>query len=69
MLNKPPTYQRIIMRKATLIFSALSFVTSVATLGVLAFGAKRVHNDIQEVRAKTNDSLQKMKVAMLDIQI
>uniref|UniRef100_A0AAU8GSC3 Methyl-accepting chemotaxis protein n=1 Tax=Gordonia phage Petito TaxID=3158876 RepID=A0AAU8GSC3_9CAUD len=57
------------MRKATLLFSALSFVTSAVTLGVLAYGAKRVHNDIQDVRAKTNESLHKMKVAMLDIQI
>lgn len=57
------------MRKATLLFSALSFVTSVATLGVIAYGAKRVHEDIQEVRAKTNESIHKMKLAMLDIQI
>ncbi|WKW86829.1 hypothetical protein SEA_CONLEY_43 [Gordonia phage Conley] len=57
------------MRKATLLFSALSFVTSAVTLGVLAYGAKRVHEDIQDVRKKSNESLQKIKVAMLDIQI
>lgn len=57
------------MRKATLLFSALSFVTSALTLGALVYGAKKVHNDIQDVRNKSNESLQKMKVAMLDIQI
>lgn len=57
------------MRKATFIFSALSFITSVATLGVIAYGAKRVHEDIQEVRTKSNEAIHKMKVAMLDIQI
>ncbi|QAU06276.1 hypothetical protein SEA_RICKMORE_42 [Gordonia phage Rickmore] len=57
------------MRKATFAFSVLSFVTSVATLGVISYGVKKLNNDIQDVRAKTNDSLQKMKVAMLDISI
>lgn len=57
------------MRKATLLFSALSFVTSVATLGVIAYGAKKVREDIEDVRKKSNESIHKMKLAMLDIQI
>ena len=57
------------MRKATLIFSALSFATSVATLGVIVYGSKRIHNDIQDVRTKSNDALRKMKTAIVDIQI
>ncbi|QPL14691.1 membrane protein [Gordonia phage Schwartz33] len=57
------------MRKATFVMSFLSLVTSVATLGVIAFGAKKVHDDIQDMRANTNKALQKMKVAMLDIQL
>lgn len=57
------------MRKATFIFSALSFVTSAATLGVLVYGSKRVHNDIQDVRSKSNDALRKIKTALIDVQL
>ena len=57
------------MQKATLIFSVLGFATSVATLGIMAYGSKRVHQDIQDVRTKSNEAIRKMKVAMLDIQI
>ncbi|QAU06750.1 membrane protein [Gordonia phage Aflac] len=57
------------MRKATFVFSVLSFVTSVATLGVITYGVKKLNDDIQDVRAKTNDSLQKMKAALLTVSI
>ncbi|QJD49621.1 membrane protein [Gordonia phage Secretariat] len=57
------------MRKATFALSFLSLVTSVVTLGVIAIGAKKVHQDIQDMRANTNKALQKMKVALLDVQL
>ena len=57
------------MRLATLVLSALSFTTSVITLGVVLGGAKKVNDDVQEVRRKTNESLTKMKAALADIEL
>ncbi|ADD80943.1 gp052 [Rhodococcus phage ReqiPepy6] len=54
------------MRKATFVLSALSFVTSVATLGVLAYGAKKVHNDIQGIREKVNTSIGQFKKTLVN---
>lgn len=55
--------------KLTFAFSALSFLTSVSTLAVLAYGSKRVHEDIQDVRTKSNEAIRKMKAAIIDIQL
>lgn len=55
------------MRKATFIMSALSFVASVLTLGVVLGGAKKLHDDIQDVRSKTNQALGKVKQTLSDI--
>lgn len=57
------------MRKATFIMSALSFVASVATLGVVAFGVKKVHGDVEDIRKKSNEAIKKLKVAIVDFQI
>ena len=57
------------MRLATLILSALSFTTSALTLGIVLGGAKKVNDDVQEVRRKTNESLTKMKAALADIEL
>ena len=57
------------MRLATLILSALSFTTSALTLGLVLGGAKKVNDDIQEVRKKTNESLNKIKAALSDIEL
>lgn len=57
------------MRKATFIMSTLSFVTSVITLAVIAKGVKKLNDDIQDVRAKTNDKLSQLKVALVDFKI
>lgn len=57
------------MRLATLILSGLSFATSAVTLGLVLGGAKKVHNDVEEVRQKANDTLKKMKSAINDIEL
>lgn len=57
------------MRVATLVLSALSFTTSAITLGIVLGGAKKVHDDVQEVRVKTNDTLNKFKTALSDLEI
>lgn len=57
------------MRLATLVLSALSFTTSAITLGIVLGGAKKVNDDVQEVRRKTNESLTKMKAALADIEL
>lgn len=57
------------MRLATLILSGLSFATSAVTLGVVLGGAKKVHDDVEDVRKKANDTLNKMKSALNDIEL
>lgn len=57
------------MRLATLILSGLSFATSAVTLGLVLGGAKKVNDDIQEVRKKSNETLNKMKAALADIEL
>lgn len=57
------------MRVATLVLSALSFATSALTLGLVLGGAKKVHDDVQEVRTKTNDTLSKFKAALADVEL
>lgn len=57
------------MRLATLILSGLSFTTSALTLGLMLGGAKKVNDDVQEVRKKTNESLNKIKAALSDIEL
>lgn len=57
------------MRLATLVLSALSFATSALTLGLVLGGAKRVNDDVQEVRKKANDSLTKIKTALSDLEL
>lgn len=57
------------MRLATLILSGLSFATSAVTLGLVLGGAKKVHDDVEDVRKKANDTLKKMKAALNDIEL
>lgn len=57
------------MRLATLVLSALSFTTSALTLGLVLGGARKVHNDVQDVRAKANESLTKVKEALNNLEI
>lgn len=55
------------MRKATFIMSVLSFVASVATLGVVLAGAKKVHDDVEEIRAKSNNMLDQFKKSITNL--
>lgn len=57
------------MRLATLILSALSFTTSTLTLGLVLGGAKKVNDDVQEVRKKANESLTTIKSALADLEL
>ena len=57
------------MRLATLILSALSFATSALTLGLVLGGAKKVHGDVEDVRKKANETLNKMKTAINEIEL
>lgn len=57
------------MFKATFAFSVISCVSSVATLAVVLIGAKKVHDEIQEVREKSNDQLNKFKQAIVSFNL
>ena len=57
------------MRLATLILSALSFATSALTLGLVLGGAKKDHGDVEDVRKKANETLNKMKTAINEIEL
>lgn len=57
------------MRKATFVMATLSFVTSATTLGVVLHGAKKVHDDIQEVREKSNQAISKLQAALIDFSV
>ncbi|ADD81049.1 gp051 [Rhodococcus phage ReqiPoco6] len=55
------------MQKAALILSALSLATSVTTLAVILGGVKKLNDDIQDIRKKTNDAIGKMKAALVSL--
>lgn len=57
------------MRKATFIMSALSCIASIVTLAVIAKGVKKLNDDIQDVRQKTNDKLAQVKGALDNFSI
>lgn len=57
------------MQLATLILSGLSFATSAVTLGLVLGGAKKVNDDLQEGRKKANETLNKMKAALAEIEL
>lgn len=57
------------MRKATFIMSTLSFVASVTTLAVVFKGVKKVHDEVEELRSKTNETLGKLKRALIDFSV
>lgn len=57
------------MRKATFIMSALSFVASALTLAVVFKGVKDVHNEVEDLRAKTNKALNKVKSSLVDFSV
>lgn len=44
--------------------STLSFIASVTTLGVVAFGAKKMQEELDEVKNKTNGTVKKLKQAL-----
>ena len=57
------------MRKATFIMSALSFVASALTLAVVFKGVRDVQNEVEDLRAKTNKALTKIKVSLTDFSV
>lgn len=57
------------MRKATFFMSALSFVASALTLAVVYKGVKDVQNEVEDLRAKTNKALTKIKVSLTDFSV
>lgn len=54
------------MKFATFIFSGIAAACSVATLGVVLFGAKKVEAQVEDVKAKTAKSLTTFKNALED---
>lgn len=57
------------MRKATFFMSAMSFVASALTLAVVYKGVKDVHNEVEELRAKTNKALNNVKRSLVDFSV
>lgn len=57
------------MRKATFFMSAMSFVASALTLAVVYKGVKDVHNEVEDLRAKTNKALNKVKSSLVDFSV
>lgn len=57
------------MKIATLIFSALGFVASSASLFVAYKGVKHVNDELEAVKAKTNKSLRAVRTMMQDLEI
>lgn len=57
------------MRKATFFMSAMSFVASALTLAVVFKGVKDVHNEVEELRAKTNKALNNVKRSLVDFSV
>ena len=47
----------------------LSTAASVTTLTMMVFGAKKMQHEIEEVKAKSNKSLGKLKAALADLEI
>lgn len=54
---------------AVVTLSALSFLTSSATLAVVLVGGKRAEKQIDEVRTKTNRALTGFRNALSDLEI
>ena len=57
------------MRKATFFMSAMSFVASALTLAVVYKGVRDVQNEVEDLRAKTNKALTKIKVSLTDFSV
>lgn len=57
------------MLKATFVMSTLSFVASSVTLVVAYKSAKKAQQEVEELRTKTNDALNKMKRALVDFSV
>ena len=57
------------MRKATFFMSAMSFVASALTLAVVYKGVTDVHNEVEELRAKTNKALNNVKRSLVDFSV
>jgi hypothetical protein len=57
------------MNVAILTVATLSLVVSTATLGVVLVGAKKVEQEVEEVRSKTNTTLQKIRFALHDLEV
>lgn len=57
------------MHKATFIMSALSFATSLVTLGVVYKGVTQMQNEVEELRSKTNAVLGNLKRSLLDFTV
>lgn len=57
------------MKIATLVFAAVAAVCSAATLGVVVLGAKRMDDEMMKIKLKTNDSLDKFKSAVQNLEL
>ena len=57
------------MRKATFVMSTLTFVASALTLAVVFKSVKKMHDDVEELRAKTNETVGKLKRALVDFSV
>lgn len=57
------------MRKATFLMSALSFATSLLTLGVVYKGVKQMETEVEDLRTKTNKVLGNLKRSLTDFTV
>ena len=59
-----------------ILFSSLSLLASVATLGVIGYGALKIKEELQQaktqiedIRGKTNQSLKTVKIALDNLEV
>lgn len=57
------------MKFATMAFSFVACVASVATLGVVLVGAKQVRQEMDDVKTKTNSTVSKLKDAIMNLEV
>lgn len=57
------------MQLATLVIASLSLATSLATLGLMVAGAKRVEAKVEEARTKSNEGLNRLRTALAEVEL
>lgn len=52
-----------------ILMSTLSFLSSVTTLGVVYVGAKKAEEEIEELKAKSAKTINKLKQAIINMEV